>query len=83
MFKRTLQRDNEAAVSTRTITIESDAHPHWKYIVTVHTEHAPKKDGFNVGPETQPFGFMGLQEAIDCANQKVSDSEADGYKILP
>ena len=83
LFKRILGRDNKAALSTRTVTIESDAHPNWKYLVTVHTEHAPKKDGPNVGPENQTFGFIEQQEAIDCANQMVADSEANGYKLSP
>ena len=80
---KTLQRDNQAAVSTRTITIDDGGYRGFKYLVTVHTDHKPKRDGFNTGPEHQEFGLAEQHEAIDCAAQQTAMSEANGYVLLP
>jgi hypothetical protein len=85
LFKRTLQR--EADLTNRTITIE-DAAPPWKYKVVVYTVKIPTtpptvSPSFGAGPEVQHFPFGDQHHAIQCAEQKVTDSLANGYTLLP
>jgi hypothetical protein len=83
LFKRTLQRETD--LSNRTITIENGLSSS-KYMVIVYTVKSqipsPQSTSFG-GPEIERYPFNEQDEAIRCAQQKLADSRANGYVILP
>ena len=82
LFKRTLQRESD--LSNRTITIE-DGSSSCKYMVVVYTAKRwpPQSTSFGAGPEIERYPFNAQFEAIQCAQQRLADSRANGYVILP
>jgi hypothetical protein len=83
LFKRPLQRESD--LSNRTITIE-DSSSSCKYMVVVYTAKSqilPRSTNFGAGPEIERYQFNVQYVAIQCAQQKLADSRANGYVILP
>jgi hypothetical protein len=68
IYRRTLQRESDS--SNRTITIEYGPPPS-KYMVVVS----------GAGPDIQYFPFDDQYQSIQCAQHKLADSMADGYKV--
>jgi hypothetical protein len=84
LFKRTLQRESD--LSNRTITIE-DSLTSCKYMVVVFTVKSqipsPHSTSVGAGPEIERYRFSEQHGAIRCAQEKLADSRANGYVILP
>jgi hypothetical protein len=87
IFRKSFQRVSESGASQRTITIEQDMHPDYKYVVLMRTETIPKskpgKPAVSVEAQNEQFGFNDLQGATACADQKLSDTLGYGYTLIP
>jgi hypothetical protein len=85
LYKRTLQRKTDSELCNRTITIEEYIPP-WKYMVLVYTAKSqttpPQPPSFGAGPEIDRYPFNDQHQAIQCAQQKLADSIANGYVDL-
>jgi hypothetical protein len=82
LFKRTLQRESD--LSNRTITIE-DGSSSCNYMVVVYTAKSwpPSQSTSFGGPQIERYPFKQQFEAIQCAQQKLAESRANGYIICP
>jgi hypothetical protein len=85
-YRRTLQRQIDSDSFTRIITIDDGIDP-WKYLVNVMTVKHPNPPAetavLAAAPETTKYPFIELQEAKQCAEQQVADSQAKGYVLVP
>jgi hypothetical protein len=83
-FPQSLHRVKNDQTLKRDVVIGEGTHIGYEFAVVVRTYPVPLPPSFSASSaDTQRFGFDDRQEALKCAEEKVANSLADGYTLLP